>query len=59
MIQLNLAKVLLLGDERTGYIRYEIYAKEGEDPAYPERSLFIVRPILALGVSVAGSELTS
>lgn len=37
MIQLNLAKVLLLGDERIGYVRYEIYAKEGEDPTYPEK----------------------
>lgn len=37
MIQLNLAKVLLLGDEATSYIRYEIYSKEGEDPAYPEK----------------------
>ncbi|HDR2736608.1 TPA: hypothetical protein QCJ55_003085 [Enterobacter ludwigii] len=32
MIQLNLARVLLLGTERNGYIRYEIFSKEGEDP---------------------------
>lgn len=27
MMQLNLAKVLLLGDETKGYIRYEIFSK--------------------------------
>ncbi|MFV1474290.1 hypothetical protein [Serratia marcescens] len=37
MIQLNLAKVLLIGNELTGYVRYEIFSKEGEDPAYPEK----------------------
>lgn len=37
MMQLNLAKVLLLGDETKGYIRYEIFSKEGERPDYPEK----------------------
>ncbi|MCE7493487.1 hypothetical protein [Klebsiella pneumoniae] len=37
MIQLNLARVLLLGNERNGYIRYEIFSKEGENPNYPEK----------------------
>lgn len=29
MVQLNLAKVLLLGNESNGYVRYEIFSKEG------------------------------
>ncbi|EAT9994741.1 hypothetical protein QD69_23200 [Salmonella enterica] len=37
MMQLNLARVLLLGDEINGYIRYEIFSKEGERPDYPEK----------------------
>ncbi|MGV7962718.1 hypothetical protein ACSLVK_10340 [Photorhabdus tasmaniensis] len=37
MVQLNLAKVLLLGDERNGYVRYEIFSKEGERADYPEK----------------------
>jgi len=37
MMQLNLAKVLLLGDEINGYIRYEIFSREGERPDYPEK----------------------
>lgn len=36
-MQPNLAKVLLLGDEINGYIRYEIFSKEGERPDYPEK----------------------
>ena len=32
MLQLNLARVQLLGNERNCYIRYEIFSKEGEDP---------------------------
>lgn len=26
-----------MGNERNGYIRYEIFSKEGEDPHYPEK----------------------
>ncbi|EAW8702199.1 hypothetical protein GLY36_17400 [Salmonella enterica] len=37
MVQLNLVKVLLLSNERTGYVRYEIFSKEGENPDYPEK----------------------
>lgn len=37
MIQLNLARVLILGDETTGLVRYEIFSKEGERPDYPEK----------------------
>lgn len=37
MMQLNLAKVLLLGNDRNGYIRYEIFSKQGENPNYPEK----------------------
>ncbi|AJB61103.1 TPA: hypothetical protein N5K94_004355 [Enterobacter hormaechei subsp. steigerwaltii] len=37
MVQLNLARMLLLGDEINGYIRYEIFSKEGERPDYPEK----------------------
>jgi len=37
MLQLNLAKVFLLGDDSNGYVRYEIYSKEGERPDYPEK----------------------
>lgn len=37
MLQLNLAKVLLLGDDSNGYVRYEIFSKEGERPDYPEK----------------------
>ena len=37
MVQLNLVKVLLLSNERTGDVRYEIFSKEGENPDYPEK----------------------
>ncbi|PLR43305.1 hypothetical protein [Chimaeribacter arupi] len=37
MVQLNLAKVLLLGDESNGYVRYEIFLKEGKRTDYPEK----------------------
>lgn len=37
MVQLNLARVLLLGDESSGYVRYEIFSKEGERADYPEK----------------------
>ncbi|NMP28685.1 hypothetical protein GW590_17630 [Rahnella sp. SAP-1] len=37
MLQLNLAKVFLLGDDSNGYVRYEIFSKEGERPDYPEK----------------------
>ncbi|APY61126.1 hypothetical protein XZ45_15315 [Salmonella enterica subsp. enterica] len=37
MVQLILAKVLLLGDDSNGYIRYEIFSKEGERADYPEK----------------------
>lgn len=37
MLQLNLARVFLLGDDSNGYVRYEIFSKEGERPDYPEK----------------------
>ncbi|TDS92729.1 hypothetical protein EDF78_105256 [Rahnella sp. BIGb0236] len=37
MLQLNLAKVFLIGDDSNGYVRYEIFSKEGERPDYPEK----------------------
>lgn len=46
MVQLNLAKVLLLGDESNGYVRYEIFSKEGERPDYPEKIMVYREKVL-------------
>ena len=46
MVQLNLAKVLLLGDESDGYVRYEIFSKEGERPDYPEKIMVYREKVL-------------
>lgn len=46
MVQLNLAKVLLLGGESNGYVRYEIFSKEGERPDYPEKIMVYREKVL-------------
>lgn len=48
MAQLILAKVLLLGDESNGYIRYEIFSKEGERADYPEKIVVYREKVLEL-----------
>ncbi|MGP2411142.1 hypothetical protein V2A84_16320 [Yersinia sp. 2553 StPb PI] len=46
MVQLNLAKVLLLGEQNNGYVRYEIFSKEGERADYPEKIVVYREKIL-------------